>query len=385
MKALELIGLVKSTLREDALSTMPILDKVFKIKTGEVIKVVKQDDAYITYVVKSGEDFGTDEIQVSLNDFEGLLPTEYAVESLEDSDIDALAGEWEDFWGAAKKMVPNIKGTSAALAALNAARQSIEKFFDVAGQSVATEALSVSDAKIQAQQLVQYLLKFNDPDKQAEAGAKWFDSKDFAPADKALIFKEYDKLTTGKKLVDSSEIEDFGEANESAKVIDFKILNLGVVSETPQGIDQEGFANIIVASGTSARDAGEEAIDVLSGEDVEVTSELESAVGELSIEDDAKDGGFHYVALLFNKEVSEAKILASSGDKSKFANLKKQIDDLEKQKIEIRGQLAALVGKDEPAKSDALRDKRTAILNKITKLEDEKRKMMNQFRGLRGK
>ncbi len=86
--------------------------------------------------------------------------------------------------------------------------------------SLTREAMSAADAKFQAQALMGYLSKFNDPDEQAEAGAKWMDSKDFSPEDKAAIFKEYDKLIQGKKFVDSMEIDAFGEAVRPSQAAD---------------------------------------------------------------------------------------------------------------------------------------------------------------------
>lgn len=54
------------------------------------------------------------------------------------------------------------------------------------------------DAKEQANQLYQYLMKFEQP-KMYDEFIKWFQSKDFSSADRDAIGKEYDKLVGDSK------------------------------------------------------------------------------------------------------------------------------------------------------------------------------------------
>lgn len=77
--------------------------------------------------------------------------------------------------------------------------------------ATAYEELSDSEIKRQAQTLVDYLKKSSGGvPEQAKMGAKWLDSKDFAPEDRDAILAGYDKLATDG-MPSAQDIDTFTE------------------------------------------------------------------------------------------------------------------------------------------------------------------------------
>ena len=76
----------------------------------------------------------------------------------------------------------------------------------------------------------------------------------------------------------------------------------------------------------------------------------------------------------------DARPLASSSDKAKYASLKKQVDDLEKQKAQVNDQWS---NEKDDKKRVALYDKKKDIGEKIDKVESQRKAMLKKFRGIR--
>lgn len=80
-------------------------------------------------------------------------------------------------------------------------------------------------------------------------------------------------------------------------------------------------------------------------------------------------------------QLEALKPLAGSSDKAKYANIRKQLDDLDQQKQRY---LDAMATEKDDAKRAAAQKSLHALRDKQDKLLDLRHDMLNKFRGLRG-